>query len=96
MKLTVPEELQEHLTIMHKKGFYALYNFKDDILYSIDYFDVRKFRCWLQMHLSGPEMGWKSYGVARYGTPWGFNNWERIKKALQGKTSDTLFFYLGE
>lgn len=96
MKLNVPEELQEHLCISNKKGFYALYNFKDDILYTIDYFDGVGFKCWLRIHLSGPEMGWKIYGVARFTTPLSYNIITFLQKALRGQTADTLFFYLGE
>lgn len=96
MKLNVPEELREHLCVVNKRGFYALYNFKDDILYSIDYFDGKKFKCWLQMHLSGPEMGWKIYGVARFTTPLTFNFAKILYNGFLDKTADTLFFYLGE
>lgn len=96
MNLNIPEELQEHLCISNKKGFYALYNFKDDILYTIDYFDGKKFKCWLQMHLSGPYVGWKSYGFARVTTPLSYNIITFLKDAIRGVDIDTLFFYLGE
>ena len=88
MNLNVPEDLQEHLLITNKKGFYALYNCKDDILYTVDYFDGRKFKCWLQMHLSGPEVGWKAYEKPEFATPLAWNTCIRF--------SDTFFFYLGE
>ena len=96
MKINIPEELREHLTITNKKGFYALYNFKDDILYTIDYFDGKKFKCWLQIHFSGPEMGWKNYGDARITTPLSYNIITFLKDAIRGVDIDTLFFYLGE
>ncbi len=96
MKLNVSEELQAHLPKTNKKGFYALYNFKDDILYTIGYFNGKKFKCWLQMHLSGPEMGWKSYGGARITTPLSYNIITFLKDAIRRVDIDTLFFYLGE
>ena len=96
MKLNEPEELREHLPVTNKKGFYALYNFKDDILYTVDYFDGKKFKCWLQIHLSGPEMGWRSYGAARFKTPLSFNFARIIYSGFLGKIANTLFFYLGE
>lgn len=96
MKTKIPEELQEHLLITNKKGFYALYSFREDILYTIDYFDGEKFKCWLQMHLSGPEVGWQSYGDARIASPLVYNVINFFKDALQITDAETFFFYLGE
>ena len=96
MKINISEELREHLLIANKKGFYALYNCRDDVLYTVDYFDGRKFKCWLQINMSGPEVGWKRYGNARTTFPLAYNALNFLKDALQGADSDTFFFYLGE
>ena len=96
MKLNMSEELREYLPIKNRKGFYALYNFRGDILYTIDYFDGRRFKCWLQMHLSDPEVGWKRYGNARITSPLAYNALNFLKDDLQGSDADIFFFYLGE